>query len=60
MALVNVETSAFLVGKEGLNPKSSPIVTTGLIGIFEVGDEKDGFYVTFGASFRVKIRRYSF
>ena len=45
MTLMNVEGSAFLVGKEGLNPKSPPIVTTGFIGIFEVGDQKDGFFV---------------
>jgi hypothetical protein len=42
---VNVEVSAHLVGKEGLNPKAPPIGSTGLIGILEVGDEKDGFFV---------------
>jgi len=45
MTLVNVEAPAFLVGKEGLNPKLSPIVTTGFIGIVRVGDEKDGLLV---------------
>src|SRR5690606_23519658 len=45
MALMNVEASAFLVGKEGLNPKALPIVTAGLIGLFEVGDQKDGFFI---------------
>ena len=45
MALVNVEASALLVGEEGFNSKSSPIIATGFIGLFQIGDEKDGFFI---------------
>ena len=46
MALVNMKASAFLVGEEGFNPKSSPIIATGLIGILQVGDQKNRFFIT--------------
>ena len=46
MALVNMEASALLVGKEGFNSKSSPIIATGILGIRDVGDQKNRFFIS--------------
>ena len=45
MALVNREASALLVREEGFNAKSSPIIATGCIGLFQIGDEKEGVFI---------------
>jgi hypothetical protein len=45
MALVNIEASAFLVGKESLNAKASSIIATSLISVMHVGNQKDGFFI---------------
>jgi hypothetical protein len=41
MALVDIEASAFLIGKESLNAKATPIITTSQISIRYVGHREN-------------------
>jgi len=59
VTLVNVEASAVLVGKEGFNSKTSPIISASQIGVLHVGDEGvawceglSGLYAGFGLKVR--------
>jgi hypothetical protein len=41
MALVDIEAFAFLIGKESLNAKATPIITTNQISIRYVGHQEN-------------------
>lgn len=45
MAFMNVKAVAFLVGKEGLDPISAPVITTGLVPVFQITEQIDGMFL---------------
>jgi hypothetical protein len=45
VALVNVKPAAFLVGKEGFNPISAPVIATGLILVFQIAEQLNGIFI---------------
>jgi hypothetical protein len=45
VALVNVKPAAFLVGKEGFNAISTPVIATGLILVFQIAEQLNGIFI---------------
>ena len=48
MALMDMEATAFLVGKEGLNLKSSAVKSTGLVRVGDIGNKENRFFIAAG------------
>ena len=45
MAFVNVKAAAFLVGKEGFNAISAPVIATGLVLVFQIAEQVNGVLI---------------
>jgi len=39
MVFVNVKAAAFLIGEEGFDPISTPVIVTGLILVFQIAEK---------------------